>query len=70
MNPLDEHPKIRKAAYYVQWVVNLLLGATAVVLTALEQSPLWYVIATGVFNFIWSYVGLTAGRNTQTGPDA
>lgn len=74
MNPLDSHPQARRIAYFVQWTVNLVLGATAVVLTTLGESPLWYVIATGVANFLWSYTGLTAQTNvtqheTEKGQD-
>ena len=67
MNPLDAHPQARRIAYFIQWTVNLILGAIAVVLTTLGESPLWYVIATGVANFLWSYTGLTAQANvTET----
>lgn len=64
MNPLEMYPRVRRWLYLAQWVVNLLLGAIAVVLTTLGESPLWYVIATGVFNFVWSYTGITAQSNT------
>lgn len=64
-NPLTEYPRLRKAAYAVQWVVNLALGVTAIVLTSLGQSPLWFVITTGAFNFVWSYLGLTAQSHTE-----
>lgn len=65
MNPLDRYPRAREVAYFIQWTVNLVLGATAVALTSLGESPLWYVITTGVFNFIWSYTGLTAQQNVE-----
>ena len=65
MNPLDEYPQIRKALYIAQWTVNLVLGAVAVVLTSLGESPAWFIIASGVFNFIWSYAGLTAQNNVN-----
>ena len=68
MNPINEYPALRRALYLVQWIVNLALGATAVVLTALGESPLWYVITTGVFNFVWTYTGLTAQANTDVLP--
>lgn len=66
MNPLNEYPGLRKAAYLIQWVVNLILGIMAVVLTSLGESPLWFVITTGAFNFVWSYTGLTAQTNTDS----
>ena len=69
MNPLDAYPQARRIAYFVQWTVNLVLGVIAVVLTTLGESPLWYVITTGVFNFIWSYTGLTAQQNVTEGTD-
>ncbi len=65
MNFLSQHPEIRSALYAVQWGVNLVLGCIAVVLSILGSSPLWFVIAAGVTNFIWSYTGLTAERNVQ-----
>ena len=70
MNPLEQYPEIRRVLYFVQWVVNLVLGVLMVVLVALGQSPVWFVIVTGAFNFIWSYTGLTAGANVTPKPDA
>lgn len=64
MNPLDQYPAARRIAYLIQWMVNLVLGVIAVVLTSLGESPLWFVITTGAFNFIWTYTGLTAQTNT------
>lgn len=63
MNPLDQYPDIRRSLYLLQWIVNGVLGVIAIVLTILGTSPLWYVIVTGVFNFIWSYTGITAQTN-------
>lgn len=63
MNPLEKYPKVREILYDVQWVVNLLLGIAGVVLTILGASPLWYVIVVAVFNFVWSYTGITARSN-------
>lgn len=68
MNPLEQFPKVRNTLYIVQWVVNLALGALGVALVALGESPLWFVITTAVFNFVWSYTGLTAQANTSTTP--
>lgn len=60
MNPLDQYPELRKKLYLVQWVVNGVLGATALVLTILGQSPQWFLITSAVFNFVWTYTGLLA----------
>ena len=68
MNPLNRYPGLRSALYLVQWVVNGILGAIAVVLVALGESPLWFVITSGVFNFLWSYAGLTAQGNVTPRP--
>lgn len=66
-NPLNEYPKLRKAAYAFQWVVNLVLGIIAIVLATLGDSPMWFLITGAVFNFVWSYTGLTAQANvTET----
>lgn len=66
MNPLDQYPAIRQKLYLVQWLVNLVLGALGVVLVALSESPVWFVITSAVFNFVWTYTGLTAQKNTST----
>ena len=67
MNPLDTHPKIRKALYVVQWALNGVLGLIGVILTARGESPAWFVIVGLVFNFVWTYTGLTASGNVITG---
>lgn len=64
MNPLEAYPQIRKHLYFVQWTVNLILGVIGVVLVSLGESPVWFVITTAAFNFVWSYTGLTASSNT------
>lgn len=64
MNPLDLYPNLRRVLYIAQWVVNLILGVIAVVLTALGESPTWFIIVGAVFNFVWSYTGITAQTNT------
>lgn len=63
MNPLDEYPEVRKAMYLVQWVVNGGLGIAGIVLTILGESPQWFIILTAVFNFVWTYSGVTAQNN-------
>lgn len=68
MNPLEQYPQVRNTLYIVQWVVNLVLGALGAALVVLGESPLWFILATTVFNFVWSYTGLTAQANTSTTP--
>lgn len=65
MNPLDQYPAVRKALYVVQWLVNLVLGTVGVVLVALGDSPLWFVITGAALNFVWTYTGITASGNVQ-----
>lgn len=71
MNPLNNHPKVRKVVFAIQWVVSGLLGATGVALFAIDPTdiPLWYTVATGVVSFAWTYTGYTAKKNV-TGTDA
>lgn len=69
MNPLDNYPAVRRAAYFVQWVVNLSLGVVGIVLTANGESPQWFIITGAVFNFVWTYTGLTAQVNTDASLD-
>lgn len=65
MNPLDNHPRARQIAYYVQFVV-----AGAVLLTGIGYSaadaalPTWYVVVAAVTSGAWSYLGLTAAKHT------
>jgi hypothetical protein len=66
MNPLDLYPKVRNYLYLAQWIVNLILGVTGVVLTSLAQSPLRFVIVGSVFNFIRTYTGIVAKANVPT----
>lgn len=72
MNPLNQYPKARKVAYAIQWVVNGIMGIIGIILTAnygLDGVPAWYVTANLVFNFVWTYTGLTAQSNVSD-PDA
>lgn len=66
MNPLDQYPALRAKFYLAQWVTNLILGVVGVVLTTLGLSPLWFIIVTAAFNFVWSYTGITAQGNTPS----
>lgn len=65
MNPFDLYPGARKAAYFIQWLSNLILGIVSIVLVALGENPMWWIITQAVFNFIWSYTGLTAQANVS-----
>lgn len=65
MNPLDSRPKLREVAYLVQWITNLFLGIVSIVLVALHDNPLWWVIVQAVFNFVWTYLGITAKNNVS-----
>lgn len=70
MNPLDNYPKARTVAYFLQWVINGVLGITSIVLVSLDMNPTWWIITQAVFNFLWTYLGLTAQKNvTQPEPD-
>lgn len=69
MNPFDLYPGARKALYVLQWIVNLVLGIIAIILTALGRSPEWFVITGAVFNFVWTYTGITAQANTPASDD-
>lgn len=62
-NPVESSPTLRRNLYLAQWVVNGILGVVGVVLTALGESPVWYVITTAVFNFVWTYTGIAARGN-------
>jgi hypothetical protein len=70
VNPLSEYPQVRKAAYIFQWAVNLILGILGIVfLNTYDEMPEWFIIAGLVFNFIWSYTGLTAQQNMPSYED-
>lgn len=63
---LNDYPKLRKGLYVAQWLVNLVLGIAAIVLTTQGQSPQWFILTGAVFNFIWTYTGTVASNNTKT----
>lgn len=71
MNPLNDHPTARKYAYLFQWVVNLAMGVLGIIYLNDNAGgiPHWYVVAGLVFNFIWSYTGLTAQANVPSYKD-
>lgn len=69
MNPLNEHPELRKKAYLVQWVVNGVLAVAGAYFVATGVSaddlPSWYLTVLGVGPVLWSYLGLTAQQNVD-----
>ena len=65
MNPLDQYPRIRKALYLIQWVVNGVIGVLGIVFTAKGESPAWYVLTVACLAFVWTYAGITARANVQ-----
>jgi hypothetical protein len=65
---LEQYPEIRKYAYLAQWIINGIMGVIAVVLLIKDLNPEWFVIATAVFNFLWTYTGLQAQTNTPNPP--
>lgn len=69
MNPLDSYPNLRRILYVVQWLTNLVLGIVSIVLVALGDNPMWWVIVQAVFNFVWTYTGLTAQTNVADRQD-
>lgn len=70
MNPLDQYPGVRRALYTLQWIVNGVLSIAGVVFltqhTAPEDLPQWYVLALAIAPVLWTYLGLTAQKNTPT----
>ena len=65
MNPLDNMPGLRKALYFVQWVINGVTGVLGIVYTAQGESPAWYVLTVACLAFVWTYAGITAQGNVQ-----
>jgi hypothetical protein len=67
MNPLDQYPEARKIAYYVQFVVAGILLLLGLGFAAAQMDlPTWYNVATAVTTGLWTYLGLTAAKNTDT----
>lgn len=68
MNPLDQYPQIRSALYLLQWVVNGALVIAGVVFatlgTPIDRLPEWYVLALAIAPVLWTYLGVTAQKNT------
>ena len=68
MNPLDSLPQVRKVLYVIQWVLNgvaTVLGAYFVAVGKdLDRLPEWYVVSLAVLPVLWTYLGITASKNT------
>ncbi len=68
MNPLDNLPQVRKVLYVIQWVLNgvaTVLGAYfAAVGRDIDRLPEWYVVSLAVLPVLWTYLGITASKNT------
>lgn len=66
-NPLDDWPRIRRAMYIAQWMLNGVMGALTIIFLAVGDGlslPLWFMITGAVLNFVWTYTGITAQSNT------
>lgn len=69
-NPLDDFPKIRQGFYYGQFVVAGAITLVGIGFAAAgEALPKWYVVTSTVTQALWSYLGLTAGRNVPSAKD-
>ena len=70
MNPLDQYPGVRRALYTFQWIVNGVLTIAGAVFvakgTSTEHLPDWYILALAIAPVLWTYLGLTAQKNTPT----
>jgi hypothetical protein len=69
MNPLEDHPEIRRALYIIQWVVTGVMGVLGIILSVngdgVTGLPQWYLVTGLVLNFVWTYTGITAGVNVS-----
>jgi CHASE2 domain-containing sensor protein len=69
MNPLNDHPEVRRYAYYALFAAGLILGACQVGYAAADAGhPDWLTVALAVLAFVGSYLGLTAAANTPHAP--
>ena len=70
MNPLSNHPRIRRAAYYAHFTAVGALGAIAAWCGVVDGAALpdWYFRAMAVVTFLGGYLGLTAGQNVDVPP--
>lgn len=68
MNPLNDHPNLRRWCYYFQFVVSGLVLLTGIGYAAAgAELPSWYIVTAAVTSGLWSYLGLTAAQNTDRG---
>lgn len=67
MNPLDDYPVVRKALYFVQWLVTgvqtVLSAFFAFHFGAVDGWPQWFLASLAVTPVLWAYLGVTAQRN-------
>ena len=67
MNPLNDFPAARRFFYYTQFVVAGLVLLVGIGYGAAEAAlPVWYVVTSAVTQGLWSYLGLTAAKNTPS----
>jgi hypothetical protein len=67
MNPLADHPRVRKALYLVQFVVAGVLLLIGVGFGAAQHAlPSWYAVSSAVASALWTYLGIQAAGNTPT----
>lgn len=66
MNPLAEHPRVRKVVYTIFWTVSLVLSSTQVGVAAIPgaTNPQWLVVGLAVLPFVGTAIGFAAAQNT------
>lgn len=66
MNPLNDHPRVRKVVYTIFWVANLVLACAQVAVAAIPgaTNPQWLVSGLAVMAFLGVAIGFTAAQNT------
>jgi len=68
MNPLEEHPRLRKALYKAYWLIGVLLGAVPVAYAAVLASvPTWALVSMALYGYFGVALGFTADKNTYEG---
>ncbi len=64
MNPLSEHPAVRRRVYAGFWLASLALGGTQVGYAAAQAGqPTWLTVALSVYAFLGAGIGYTAQAN-------
>lgn len=68
MNPLDNMPQVRKVLYVIQWVVTgiqtVLSAWFAIGDRPMDRWPEWFVASLAIAPVLWTYLGVTASKNT------